>query len=173
MQHRTRSIISFNLAQSWPLSVSGNPLRHSLQVHLPSHWIMASVASLCAIYPSLKMNFQTCLISASRFTWSSHLCLSLNSLDRSLHVCMIMGLQGDFKSNSIIVSICSCDRAPVPSAAQLAVSVYIHKDRQITHIILSCSKSSCDCYKHQYERENCLRLWHPKNHCCENTTPSL
>jgi len=50
--------------------------------------------------------------------------------------------------------------------------MYIYWDTEIMHTILWGSES-CYCNKDEYNRQNALCLWNPKNPCCENTAPSL
>jgi len=48
----------------------------------------------------------------------------------------------------------------------------IYSETWILHAILWCSESF-DCNKDEYDTENAMQLWNPKNHCCENTARSL
>jgi len=50
--------------------------------------------------------------------------------------------------------------------------MYIYRETYIINAILWCCKS-CDCNKDEYDRQNALRSWNPKNNYCGNTAPSL
>jgi hypothetical protein len=73
---------------------------------------------------------------------------------------------------TISVSTGSCDYAPVPSPARLAVCIYSERLREIIHAILWYSKS-CDYNNGKSDKRNCFWLPNSKNHCSQNTALSL
>ena len=53
-----------------------------------------------------------------------------------------------------------------------AQALYIYGATEIIPAILCC-RNSCDCNNDEHDRPIAVCLWNPKNHCCENNTPSL
>jgi len=82
------------------------------------------------------------------------------------------GLQVNLQVLSLSVSRCSCDYALVPSAARLAVYIYIERIRYIIHGILWWRKC-CDGNKDESDTSNALWLLNFKNYYCENKALSL
>jgi hypothetical protein len=113
--------------RSRPSSASPNSLDHGLQMHLQTRSISAS--KCISELHDLQTRSITTSKCISEFNWISA-CMCVSKLARSrppstspVHTITASKFISKFSQSR--VSRCPCDYAPVPSAARLAVCIYI------------------------------------------------
>jgi len=183
-----------HLLPDWPPpSTPLISLNHGIQVHLQTCSITSSkcIAMIAWLWPQstcanlfdhgFQVQHQTCLILAcmciSKCTQSQNSNAALSSLDHGFHPTLSPNLlnhsfQDHYLVHAIGVVRCSSDTIRVPSAARLAICIYI--DRLILRILskIWCSKS-CDWNKDKYDTQKGSWLRDIKNHCCDHTAPGI